>query len=283
MIKTFVVSLLFILFSAGECVKADSTFFSISFFYTHGAYSEGRKSNSFALYNTVGVTDNFYLIAHYDHLPIKNGDWEYLQQTFLGGMIADFFPVYVKFNYAHYKGKFNYLPVPDEYSDFTNLYFGDVFYYTDGYYIGAAFNHLNMIGQAYDNFGFKGFSKKTVNQLTLRIEKILSYDIFLSIKPSYTRVSDGRELYSVALKMHYLLLPEVLIKVGGFAGERAYYFDSDLLTIFNQDPTQKYQAFIQADFSISNELKFIAAYQHTKFTLFEINYFIAGLRTSLFL
>lgn len=283
MIKYFTLSLVMILISAGEYLKADSTFISASFYYTHGAYSEGRKSNSFAFYNTVGITNNMYLIAHYDYLPIKSNDWEYLQQTFLGGIIANIFPFFLKFNYAHYKGKFNYLPIPDEYSDYTNLYSADLFHFTDGYYFGAAFNHLNMIGEAYDDFGFKGFSKKAVNQLTLRVEKILSYDIFLSVKPSYTKVSDGRELYSVALKMHYLLLPDVLIKLGGFAGERAYYFDSDLLTIFNQDPTQKYQVFAQADFSITDELKFIAAYQHTKFTLFEINYFIAGIRTSLFL
>lgn len=283
MIKFFTLSLVIILFSSGECLKADSTFFSTSFFYTHGAYSESRKSNSFAFYNTVGITNNIYLIAHYDHLPIKSRDWEYLQQSFLGGLFVDIFPYYLKFNYAHYKGKFNYLPVPDEYSDFTNLYSTDLFYYTDGYYFGIAYNYLNLIGETYDEFGFKDFSKKTVNQLTLRIEKILSYDLFLSLKPSFTKVSDGRVLFSLALMMHYLLLPEILIRIGGFAGERAYYFDSDLLTIFNQDPTQKYQAFIQSDFSITNDLKFIAAYQHTKFTLFEINYYIAGIRTSLFL
>lgn len=253
--------------------KADSTYLSPSVYYTNGVYREGRTSNSLAFYNVLQLTKNFYLVNHYDHLEVKSSEWDYMQQTFLAGIFIDVLPLLMKFNYAHYKGDYNHLPFHYKYSDFTNLYSGDIFYYTDGFYLGAAYTHLNKIG--YEN--------RMINQVTLRLEKILSDDIFISLKPSYTKLSDGQNLFSAAIKMHYLINSNLLLKLGGFGGERAYYFDTDLLTIFNQDDIQRYQLFAQAEYSFIKELKLIIAYQHTKFNLFEINYFIAGIKASLFL
>lgn len=253
--------------------KADSTYLSPSVYYTNGSYNEGRTSNSFAFYNVLQLSSNIYLINHYDNLKIKSNEWDYLQQTFLAGTFISLFPFYLNFNYSHYKGDFNYLPFTYEYSDYTNLYSAEAFYYTDGYYLGAAYTHLNQIG----------YINQASNQVTLRIEKILSDKIFISIKPNYTRLNSGQNLFSAAIKMHYLISPELLLKFGGFGGERAYYFDTDLLTIFNQDDIQKYQLFAQGEYSFIKELKLILAYQHTKFNSFEINYLVIGLKANVFL
>lgn len=253
-------------------IKADSTFVSPSIYYTKGSYSEGRKSESIAFYNMFQLSEKLYLLNHYDNLKIDSIDWNYLQQTFLIGVLADFLPVVVKFNFAHYMGDFKYLPFPFESTDYSNLYSTDLFYYTDGYYFGASYTHLNQIG----------YKKQTSNQITLRFEKILSDEFFISFKPSYVNLIDGRNLYSAALKIHYMPVNELLFKIGGFGGERAYYFDTDLLTLFNQDDTQKYQLFAQAEYSFIKELKLIFAYQHTEFNSFNIDYYIAGIKANLF-
>ena len=271
--KTYFFIIIFVFISLTESIKADSTYFSPSFYYTYGSYNQGRVSESFAFYSTLQLSRQFYIINHYDNLTINNKDWDYLQQTFLIGLIAEFFPFYCKFTYSHYKGDFTYLPFPFEYSDFTNLYSLDLLYYIDDFYFGSSYTHLNQIG----------YKKQISDQLTLRLDNILSNDLYISLKPSYTKLYDGRNLFSVSLKMNYQVLPEILLKLGGFGGERAYYFDTDLLTIFNQEDTQKYQLFAQADLSLISDLKFILAYQHTKFTSFKIDYYIAGVKAALFL
>ncbi|OGU74791.1 MAG: hypothetical protein A2V93_00850 [Ignavibacteria bacterium RBG_16_34_14] len=268
----FTLVVLFFLFSL-ENIKADSTLVGPSFYYTYGDYNFGSESQSFAFYNTLQLSNNLYLINHYENLSIHNKNWDYLQQAFLVGVIAEALPFYFKFTYSHYKGDFTFLPLPFEAADFTNLYSLDVIYYIDDFYFGASYTHLNQIG----------YKKQIADQFTFRLDKILSYDFFISIKPSYTKLYDGRNLFSAALRIHYLISPEILLKVGGFAGERAYYFDTDLLTIFNQDDTQKYQLFVQTDLSPKEDFKFILAYQHTKFTSFKIDYYIAGVRAALFL
>jgi hypothetical protein len=271
--KYFSHKIIFLLICFAGFSKADSTYLSPSVYYTNGSYSEGRVSNSISFYNVLQLSGNFYLINHYDHLEVKSSEWNYMQQTFLGGLFIDVFPLLMKFNYAHYKGDYNHIPFHYKYSDFTNLFSTDVFYYTDEFYLGAAYMHLNETG----------YKKQITDQVTLRFEKILSYHFFISFKPSYSRLLDGRNLFSAALKSHYLVNPDLLLKFGGFGGERAYYFDTDLLTIFNQDDTQRYQLFAQAEYSFFKELTIILSYQHTKFTAFEINYLVAGLKANLYL
>ncbi len=247
----------------------EATFYlSPSFFYTNGNYSTGVKSNSLAFYNTLQLFNKFFLINHYENLKIDSKDYDYTQQTFLAGGIVDLFPYYLKLNYAHYKGDYNYKPSEFSYNDFTNLYNFECLYYVDWYYLGAAYSHLNQIG----------FANSTSHQVTLRLEKILSTEFFVSLKPSFTRLDDKKNLFSISLKLHYAPIVDLVFKMGGFAGERAFYFDSDLLTIFNQNSIQKYQAFGKIEYSPIYLIKLTAGYQHNNFSDFNVNYLYAGIK-----
>ena len=259
-----------IFFQTASAAQLSQTILSPSIYYTHGAYSNQNSSNSIAVYTTLKTNDDIYFIAGYDNLNINNPDWTYLQQMFAAGTIFGINSFYVKINYAHIKGDFDYKPFLDRYSDFSNLYNADVFYYFEGNYVGAAYTHLNQIG----------FKAQKVNQITLRLERIFANDFFASVKPSVSLLSDKRKLYSAAVKFHYLISPEWLAKAGGFIGKRAYYFDSDLLTIFNQDDTQKFQAFAQIEYVLNPSLRLIGNYQYSKFAAYSINYFVFGIRTN---
>lgn len=258
----------------GPLISAQSfeeTFYlSPSIYYTSGDYSTDQKSKEFSFYNTVQLMHELYLINHYDYLLIDANEYDYKQQTFLAGGLLDMFPYYFKFHYSHYKGEYNYTPTSFTSQDFTNLYNIDVFYYINWFYFGASYAHLNQIGSA----------NLISNQITLRIEKILSDEFFISFKPNYTHLSDGQNLYSSAVKLHYAPLPELVFKVGGFIGKRAFYFDSDLLTIYNQNDIQKYQVSGLVDFVPISLLKFTLGYQHNKFTNFNVNYLFAGIKAN---
>jgi hypothetical protein len=248
--------------------STESFYLIPSAFYTNGDYSTDAKSNSIAVYNALQLAEDFFLINHYEYLSIDNKDYNYIQQAFLAGGIVDLFPYYIKFNYVHYKGDFDYKLFDYKYNDYTNLYNLDFIYFINLFYLGAAYTRLNQIG----------FAKIISNQVTLRLEKILSNYVFISLKPNFTRLDNGKNLFSISAKLHYAPATGLLVKVGGFIGERAFYFDSDILTIFNQNSIQKYQIFGQVEYSPIQQLSLILGYQQTQFEDFKINYMIAGIK-----
>lgn len=251
----------------------ETFYLSPSVFYTNGNYSTNQKSNSISFYNTLQLFNKFYLINHYDHLLIDHKEYDYKQQTFLVGGIIDLFPYYIKLNYAHYKGDFNYKLATFTSNDFTNLYNVDLMYYADWNYFGAAYTHLNQIGSA----------SVASHQVTLRYERILSNEFFISLKPNFVHLDNGKNLFSTAFKIHYAPIYDLVFKVGGFAGERMFYFDSDLLTIFNQNYIQKSQTFGQVEYSPIALLKIVAGYQHNKFTDFNVDYLYAGIKANFYI
>lgn len=268
--KIFLLLFLF-LSNLTSAQNSEETFYlSPSVYYSTGDYSTNQKSNAITFYNTAQLAREFYLINSYDHLLIDSKEYDYKQQTFLAGGLLDLFPYYFKFHYAHYKGDYNYKPNVFSSNDFTNLYNTDLFYYIDGFYFGAAYTHLNQIGSA----------EVVSNQVTLRLEKILSNELFISLKPNFTHLTDGQNLFSSALRFHYAPIPELVFKVSGFIGERAFYFDSDLLTIYNQNYIQKFQILGQVEYSPFYLIKFTAGYQHNKFTDFNVNYLYAGIKAN---
>jgi hypothetical protein len=145
--------------------------------------------------------------------------------------------------------------------------------------LGLTYTFENAIGI----FNTNSLKHQQIHQLTGRIDYIYSPSLFLSVRPNFSSLKDGRELYSLSGKITYFPIITTSIKVYGFYGERAYYFDNDLLTLFNQDETQKYQAGVQLDYYPSYYLLLSAGVQHTKFQTISINYFVAGIRYGLFI
>lgn len=249
-------------------IKADSLFVSPSFYHTYGSYNNKAISRAYSFYNTLQLTEKIFLINEYEQLKIEDLFFSYKQQTFVAGSYAVYFPWYFKLNYAHLKGDYEDKSVIYKYSDYTNIYNADACFFYNWFYLGGAITYFHETG----------CSKQSTGQFTLRIEKVISPEIYLSLKPNYSALLDGRKLWSVAFKVHYLFTPSLLLKAGGFLGERAYYFDSDLLAVFNQEFTQYNQIFAQAEYNLVPSLKTVLSYQYTTFSKFRINYFVAGIK-----
>lgn len=258
---------------------ADSLFIAPSYFFTYGNYNNKSSSVSNALYLTSYLSSKVTLINHYDNLNIDlRKDTTYLQNTLHTGFLLNFYPYYFKFHYAYKQGEYS---VSDSslYSDHTNLYSLETMYYQNMFLVGLALTHINSNGILNSNL----LNNQKINQLTLRLDYTYSPSLLFSVRPNYTNLSDGRRLYSIAGRITYFPITSSAIKLFGFAGERAYYFDNDLLTNFNQDETQKSQIGVQFDYYPSYYTLVSAGFQYTKFTSFTINYFFIGIRHGLFI
>lgn len=277
--KLFSSFVLLIVFLAQPVSYSDSTYYAPSYYYTLGNYSNNNSSNSHAVYLTSYLGYRFTLNNHYELLNINiSKDWDYTQHTFLGGGLINYYPYFYKFYYSYKRGVFS-KNNNDIYTDHSNLFSLEAMYYHYLYYFGLHYTFANANGI----LNIDSLNKQQVHQITGRIDHIFSPSVYLSIRPNVSILSDGRNLYSVAGKATCFLYPSLAVKVNGFVGRRAYYFDSDILTIFNQDETQQYQAGIQIDYYPFYHLLISAGYQNTKFQSYKINYFVAGLRYGFFL
>lgn len=242
-----------------------------SFFYTKGLYSGFNSSNSYAWYAPVSFSWKANFSLSYENLSISGKGWNYKQQFGTVGYSGRFDNFIIKANYGHIKGDYNLNPNYYISSDYTNLLAGEVIYNYKNLFWGAEYIHQNVIG----------FNNLKADHYILRFENIFNYNLYGSIRPAYVRLTDGRSLLSISGKIHYLPLYQLLLKAGGHYGNRAYYFDNDLLTIYNQNDTQKYSAWLQAEYAFIKEFALIASFQHSAFTSYSINYYIAGVKVKI--
>lgn len=247
--------------------QADFSFFP-SVYYTYGSYTDERTSNSIALYMPFTWNGFDYVTVGYDNLNINNPSWKYHQQLFLASSSINYFPLYLKVGYLHIKGSFNYNPNIYHYNDFQNLFSVKVLLNESLLYFGLSFDYSNLIG--YRALSIKHYGGS--------FQWLITPEIFLELKPVFTSVTDGRKLFSSSFNLNYSHNKYLLLKLFGFIGKRAYYFDEDLLTMFNQNETQKNLAGLRAEYNLIDELTLVSAFEYTKFEDFTIRYFVAGLK-----
>lgn len=265
--KIYQIVFYFVLTTSYLYAQAGSSSVNPSVYYTRGNYSNGNTSDSYSAYASIQLGYSDFIFLGTDNLLINNPAWKYDQKTIVIGGIKNLYPLYLKLNYAHIKGEFDYKPFPYKYSDYINLYNAGFLYNVDLFYLGASVTYLNLIG-------FKAVESQ---QYELNIGWVISPGLSLFLKPNFSSVSDNRKLYSAGAKLTYLPVSSLIISLGGFIGSRAYYFNSDLLTIYNQNDTQKMGGDIRAEYWISEKLKVIGSYQYLKFDQFRINYFVGGI------
>ncbi|HZW38348.1 MAG TPA: hypothetical protein VFF33_03525 [Ignavibacteriaceae bacterium] len=278
MIKKIIV----LLFIVSAFIKADSTYVYPGFYYTNGNYSNNDYSNSYAFYTSFFLNKLAPSLS-YEKVIVNNSNWKYDENFFTLGIGFYVDKSFLKFNYGYIYSTYETPSVLNNGGmgygqgrrksvntsvEKNNIFNGDYILY-DYFNYGVSYTYQNQ----------SGVLPLNVNQLTLRFERNFNYNFFVSLKPSVSIVSDKRKLYSASLRLHYLIFPDLMLKTGGFIGERTYFFDNDLLVFFNQNETQKYQIWAQIDYYLFNKVTLSLSYQHTNFSDYSINYYIAGIRS----
>ena len=242
-----------------------------SVYYTYGDYSNKITSTSVSGYVPFTWNGFDYITLGYDNLNIDSTFWKYHQQLFLVAGTFNFYPFYLKLGYLHIKGDFNIKRFHYEYSDFLNLYSAKVLYNINLLYLGISFDYSNLIG----------YQSLVIKHYGASILWIISQNFSAELKPLYTSITDGRKLFATSLAFNYSPAKSLTLKLYGFGGERAYYYDEDLLTMFNQNETQKLLTSFRIEYAIVKELTLIGNYQYSEFQDYNIRYYVGGLRLNL--
>lgn len=248
---------------------------SISPYYTLGSYSDKTSSKSKALYVITNLNNEYIFSGGIDNIMLKHNQWDYKQNSiFLFGLYHRF-PFSLKLSSAYVIGNYSEQNKQlSNYSDENISITPELIYKFDWNYIGLAFNYF---------VSTKGFQKLKSSSITLRFDKYLDFFTYFSIRPNFYFENSGKKLASIATQIIHWITPEFLVKGKIVIGNRRYYFDNDLLTIYNQYDIQKVVLDFGLEYSLIDEITFSGAYQYTKFEKTTVNYLVIGVRTKLVL
>jgi hypothetical protein len=241
-------------------------------FGTYGAYSNGRRSRDGSLYGSLLIRNKTAIWLDYDYLDVSHAQWTYHQD--MGSVAASTYlqPLRLRAGYSRIEGRFSSRLVHYFYSDHADIGNAEVLFVRYPCTVG--------IGGTY--FSGRGYLRQRAQQLTAHFDRPITRALGLWLYPNYTWTLDGRRLYSVMAKA--VLQPprsRLLFRAGGMLGKRAYYFDNELLTVFNQNETQRELEFGQVEWSVKDWLHLTGEYIRTDFSDYSINYYVIGIRAKL--
>lgn len=259
--------------SAQTDYYTESIYTAPSLFVTSGNYSSSRSSLGTDFFLPVTFNSQYTIGAGFSAVTIKEPGWEY-KQTLIPVTAGYFsYPWQGRLAYTSLSGNYDYkLLTGYNYKDKGGIISGELHYWKDYDNFGLHYAFHDYSG-ILNTDSLKGI---TVQQIQARYEFVIMPELYLSLRPGASLLSDDRNLYFLAAKLHYFPMPELILRTGGFVGKRAYYFDNDTFTLFNQFPTQKSQVYIQAEYYPLLNLKLTAGFQTTQFEGYNINYIYGG-------
>jgi hypothetical protein len=286
--KEFLCGLLVVLLAgAAHCRE-----FSIrpSAYETYGDYTDSRWSVEHAGYVTLSKKELQFLTVGFSDLHIAHPAWKYHEQMPVGGILLSRLPFRVKAYYAHIAGNYTSKDgASANYSDKADVGSIEVIYSKPLYELGLDYTRFSGSGLSYADSLAGRMPQQRADQFTGRITCVLNPRFSLTARHSFVQLRDGRKLYSLAMKAVYAPRPKWILAAGGFIGERAYYFDNDLLVIFDQNDTQRGMVFGQVEARVWKSVSLTAEYIYTQFDYYpiygipgedySIRYLVAGIKS----
>ncbi len=259
----YILSTLLFIFK-NETVANGLTFYPSAYF-VKGNYSDERRSENYSFYNTVKITDRFYFTGAFEKLKLTYTDFTLGQNNYLAGGYLNRFPFFFKIYYSHIDSDVL------EINSSSNLISGEVFYFIKPFYFGTAYSFYKINDEV----------NTISNQVTLRLDWIINPIIYLSIRPNFTHAINKQKFLSLSGKLSFSPTSKFTLKAAGAIGKRIYYFDNNLLIIFNQPEIQKSLLTLQCDYNLLEELTITGGFQKTEFSGYTINHFIIGLKSKI--
>lgn len=250
----------------------DSIYTSYSGFYTGGQINSAKTSASYSGYLGIGYGLEG-LNAGYDYLKIDSTGWNYTQKSYVVSPYYYFSSFYVKAAYMGITGDFNIDPA---YTGGTKYTFSSDNTKVMSVELGN-YGYYYSMGIGYTRTKLSGYKGIKVDQYTARYQFVPEYHWFFGVKPIYAKANDGRSYFSCNFRVNYLIIPYLIGKVSYTLGNRVYYFDNDLLTIFNQDQTQNKNFGIELDYYWGKSV-IQAGWQYNEFEKEPTRYLILGFK-----
>lgn len=261
--KLSLIFLVFTISTFGQLVNS----VKFSPFVNFGSYDNNTSSASFSVYSSLNLFNYDYLTLGFDQLKIDNNLFQYEQSLYVAGYTKNLYPFYLSFNYGYLSGDYSDALFVNNYGDDINIYNGKITFNTNLFFLSGSYSYLNI----------RGIKTLLSKQAEAGLIYVPSVKLSFGAAVINTNQSDQRNLVGSEFFASYKPSQKVTLIGSVFVGERAYSFDPNLFTIFNQDETQKGNYKFQIDYSVNQNLSISGVYQHSAFTGYRINYISLGL------
>ena len=271
------------------CINMFAQDFNLTFnpstYYTYGTYNKNKTSQGYSAYASFGINYYNYLTLGFDNTVINDKrEFKYNQNFALISGLKNLFPYYIKFNYGYLEGKYDYKPYEYVYKDYTNLFNISLLRYIDNFYLGISYTYINLTGH----------KAVKVHQPLIIVDWILDPQFIISYRGIYSKIKsdlpvyedfligetsdDDRSLYSSSISLNYYISLNLFMRTEVTFGKKAYYFNTDYLTFFNQDDTQNLSFSAKVDTELFKNFRINLAYQYLTLDHSKINYYSVGLK-----
>lgn len=245
-------------------------------YYSNGNYSSNITTNGFYGFANFIVNDFDLIRIGYNKIYFGNVldaddiDWKYQETNYSIGGMKNLYPFYIKTSFIYMSGEYYYQDFVSNY--LNNLYTlaFEIDYNVNLFYVGLNF--------AYTSSSSDSLASLNSKQFGLPFTYSPSNDFNITITPTYTSISDREDLFSAEILLKYSPTEKLTTYLGGFIGKRAYFYNHDLYTIFNQNATQTGILRFAVEYMMLEKLTLIGGYTYTEFEDYLINFYTVGLR-----
>ncbi len=242
-----------------------------SAYYTNGSYSNSMTSTGTEAFASIVSGSGEYAVAGLSRISIDSSAWSYQQTMLSAGGMVNFYPWFLKAQFGFVNGKYDHKRFVYSYEDNITILNASAMLNWDLFYFSAHGTRISV----------QGYKDLSSVQAGLKIDWLCSDNIEFSLDPLFTSVTDGRSLFSTTLSGVVSPIRSVTITAAVTAGERVYYYDPDIMAIFNQNETQSSALSGKIEYAFWGPFTAIGSYETTRFTGYTIRYATLGLKGSI--
>lgn len=239
-------------------------------YFTYGKYSDKTISNQYSIFLGGSFGYNNYFVVGYDNIKVSNDVWKYDQENYSFGFhywILDL-KTKLKFDFVSIKGKYSDNTTNRPLSDNGTLISPEVSFGVYPFYYGIG----------YSAFSQKGLNKINSSQIYLRADYYPHHKFLITLIPSFHLISDNSKYLSLQTSITYFPIYELSLNSTFSVGARKFYYNPDLMVLFNQIDTQTGNYSFRVNYNFYKNFVASLIYQKSKFTNYEIDYFVIGLK-----
>lgn len=242
-------------------------------YFTYGNYSDNTKSNQLSLFLSTSPNSIDYFVFGYDDISLKNDLWNYTQKNYSAGIHYWFLDYKLKF-------KIDAILLDGDYNDN---------YISNPNYLSGVLISPEIIKGIYPFYFGGGYAvfdqsknqKFTSHQIYLRTDYYPHYKLLISALASLNFSSKDNKLISLQTTLSYFYNYELTFASSFTIGSRRFFYNPDLMVLFNQLETQTSNYSARVDYNFYKNFTATLVYQHSKFSSYSIDYYVFGIKTSI--